>query len=230
VSVETLIGELGADLDGFAAGRKFSRKVSADEAAEVAAFLHDQIDMGIAARDEAIARSGDVKLACTRGCNGCCEEPIMVFRPESARVAQWLARPENAEAKAAFLAAYPVWKERIGAVADKLSQLFVADPKNYTAHHVDAWRLGVVCAFNRDGDCTVYPVRPSVCRTAHALESNAHCSGKSETPATRATFVPLDSFVARARRLLVATHNATRADRGRPQTLPHAVFALLQGR
>ena len=227
MSVEKLIGELGADLDGFASNRKFSRKVSAEEAAEVAAFLHDQIDMGIAARDEAIARS-ETTLACKRGCNGCCEEPIMVFRPESARVAHWLARPENAEAKAHFLAAYPVWKERIGAVADELSQLFIADPKNYVAHHVDAWRKGVVCAFNRDGDCTVYPVRPSVCRTAHALESNAHCSGNSETPATRATFVSLDSFVARARRLLVATHNATRGDRGRPETLPHAVYALLQ--
>ena len=227
MAVDPLIGELAADLDGYATTRKFSRKVTFEEAAEIAAFLHDQIDRGVEARDEAIAK-GNAKLACTRGCNACCQEPIMVFRPESARVARWLALPENADVKAAFLAAYPAWKEQIGAVSDKLSRLFVADPKNYIAHHVDGWRKGILCAFNRDGDCTVYPVRPSVCRTAHALDTNAHCGGTSETPATRATFVPLDQFVTRARRLLVATHNATRGDRGQPVALPHAVFAMLE--
>ncbi|HTL37007.1 MAG TPA: hypothetical protein VL326_27915 [Kofleriaceae bacterium] len=227
MAIEQLIGELGADLEGYATTRKFPRKVEFAEAAEIAAFLHDQIDKAVEARDAAIAQS-DSKLACERGCNGCCQEPIMVFRPESTRVGRWLALPENAEAKSAFLAAYPAWKERIGAVSDKLSQLFVADPKNYIAHHVEAWRKGVLCAFNRDGDCMVYPVRPSVCRTAHALDTNANCTGASEKPATRATFVPLDTFVAKARRLLVATHNATRGDRGKPEALPHAVYAMLR--
>ena len=227
VAVEKLIGELAADLEGYAANRKFSRQVALDEAAEVAAFLQEQVDKGVEAREQAIARS-DTKLACKRGCNGCCEEPIMVFRPEAARVALWLEQPENAEIKEAFLAAYPGWKERIGDIDDKLSQLFVADPQNYIAHHVDAWRKGVLCAFNRNGDCTVYAVRPTVCRTGHALETNEHCTGASETPATRATFVPLDSFVARSRKLIVATHNATPGDRGRPEALPHAVYAMLQ--
>lgn len=227
MAVDQLIGELAADLEGYASTRKFSRKVTFEEAAEVAAFLHDQIDAGVTAREEAIAKS-EAKLACTRGCNACCQEPIMVFRPESVRVARWLELPDHANVKAAFLAAYPAWREQIGAVSDKLSKLFVSDPKHYIAHHVEGWRKGVLCAFNRDGDCMVYPVRPSVCRTAHALDTNAHCGGSSETPATRATFVPLDSFVARARRLLVAAHNATRGDRGQPQALPHAVYAMLQ--
>jgi len=227
VAVDKLIEQLGADLEGYATYRKFPRKLRLDEASAVAAFLHEQVDMGVDARAEAIAR-GDAKLACTRGCNGCCEEPIMVFRPEAARVWRWLARPENQDARAAFLAAYPEWRARIGESADKLSELFATDAEHYVAHHVDAWRKGVLCAFNRDGDCMVYPVRPIVCRTGHALETNEHCSGASETPATRATFVPLDDFLARTRRLLVATHNATRGTRGRPEALPHAVYAMLQ--
>jgi Fe-S-cluster containining protein len=227
VAIDELIGELAADLEGYAQGRKFSRKVTFEEAAQVAAFLHDQVDSGVAARDEAIAKSNE-KLACARGCNACCTEPIMVFRPESVRVARWLEQPENADVKVAFLAAFPAWREQIGAVSDRLAKLFVADPKHYIAHHVEGWRKGVLCPFNREGDCMVYAVRPTSCRTAHALETNVHCSGSSETPATRATFVPLDSFVARARRLLVATHNATRGDRGQPQVLPHAVYAMLQ--
>ncbi len=154
----------------------------------------------------------------------------MVFRPESARVANWLLLPENAAAREAFVSSYAAWNERIGDQLEKLSHVHVADPRNYVAHHVDAWRKGVLCAFNRDGDCTVYPVRPSVCRTAHALETSEHCRGATETPATRATFVPLDQFVARSRRLLIAAHNATAGDRSRPEALPHAVHALLASR
>jgi Fe-S-cluster containining protein len=152
----------------------------------------------------------------------------MVFVPEAARVSGWLALAENEAVRTAFLDAYPAWKEAIGQTADRLSELYASDPKNYVAHHVDAWRQGVLCPFNRDGDCTVYAVRPVVCRTGHALDTNEHCSGASETPATRATFVPLDDFVARTRRLLLATHNAAGGRRGRLQALPHAVYALLQ--
>jgi Fe-S-cluster containining protein len=227
VAVDQLIEQLGEDLEGYAIGRRFPRIVAADEAADVAAFIQNQVDMGVAARTEAIARS-EVKLACARGCNGCCEEPIMVFIPEAARISRWLAQPENESARTAFLEAYPAWKAAIGETADRLSALYTTDPRNYVAHHVDAWRKGVLCPFNRAGDCTVYQVRPVVCRTGHALETNEHCSGASETPATRATFVPLDDFVARTRRLLLATHNATGSTPGRLQALPHAVHALLQ--
>ena len=227
VGVEKLIEQLAADLDGYATHRKFPRKLKLDEAAEVAAFVHEQVDHGVEARTDAIARS-NTSLACARGCTGCCEEPIMIFRPEAARVARWLARPENADARAAFLAAYPAWKERIGDAVTRLSELYATDSANYVAHHVDAWRKGILCAFNQNGDCTVYPVRPTVCRTGHALETSEHCSGASETPAARATFVPLDDFVTRTRRLLLATHNATRGSRGRPEALPHAVFAMLE--
>lgn len=229
MAVETLINELAADLEGYAANRKFPRKVALDEASAVAAFIHEQVDQGVEARAQGIARSG-AKLACARGCTGCCEEPIMVFRPEAARVAQWLARPENEGARTDFLDAYAAWNERIGDTSRKLSELFVSEPRNYVAHHVNAWRVGALCAFNRDGDCTVYAVRPTVCRTGHALDTSEHCSGASETPATRATFVPLDDFVARTRRLLIATHNATEGTRSRPEALPHAVHAMLQAK
>lgn len=229
MAVDTLINELGEDLDGYATHRRFPRELPLEEAVEIAEFLHEQVDHAVEARAQAIARSS-LKVACTRGCNGCCEEPIMVFRPESARVARWLAQPEQTAVREAFVAAYGAWNERIGDALATLSQLHVTDPKNYVTHHVEAWRAGVLCPFNRDGDCTVYPVRPTVCRTAHALETSEHCSGTAETPATRATFVPLDDFVARSRRLLVATHNATPGDRWRPEALPHAVHALLASR
>jgi len=95
-------------------------------------------------------------------------------------------------------------------------------------HHVNAWRKSVLCAFNRTGECTVYPVRPTVCRTGHALETSNNCGGTAEGNAQRATFVPLDNFVERTRILMLATHYAMRGTRGRPEALPHAVHALLR--
>lgn len=224
--LDQLIGELAADLDGYATTRKFPSKIPLGDAAAIAERMQTEIDKAVEARAEKIAASGAV-LACHRGCAGCCEEPIMVFRPEAARVARWLALPENTDAKAHFLAAYPAWKARIGEAVAKLSHAYTAHPLSYKAQHVEAWKQGVLCAFNRDGDCTVYPVRPIVCRTGHALETSEHCTGAAPAPAMRATFVPLDQFVTRTRTLLVAVHNAARGARGRPEALPLLVAELL---
>ncbi|MBK7536128.1 MAG: SEC-C domain-containing protein [Myxococcales bacterium] len=39
-----------------------------------------------------------------------------------------------------------------------------------------------MCPFNTDeGTCSVYPVRPGVCRTTHALDTNEKCQGQSDT-------------------------------------------------
>ena len=225
--VGKLIEELGADLEGYASQKKFPRRLRLDEVAGVATFVQDQVDKGVDARAEAIAQT-DNAIACKRGCNGCCEEPIMIFRPEAARVWQWLERPENKEVRRAFLAAYPAWKAKIGDTVEKLAELFATDAEHYVSHHVDAWRKGVLCAFNHGGDCTIYPVRPVICRTGHALNTSEHCNGASEGSAERATFVPLDDFVKRTRSLLVAAHNATKGSRGRPRALPQAVYELLQ--
>ncbi len=226
MGVDKLINELGKDLEGYATKRRFSRTVPLEEGAGIAKFVQDQVDMAVEERSAAIARAGKT-VACARGCNGCCEEPIMVFRPEAARVAQWLALPENAETRARFVAAFPAWKEAIGATLAKLSEQYESDKTKFVEHHVNAWREGVLCPFNHDGECTVYAVRPTVCRTGHALGTNEHCSGAAEGHAERATFVPLDNFVERTRILMLATQNAMRGTRGRPEALPLAVHALL---
>src|SRR5512140_301468 len=128
--VEQLMNELASD-PAYATGeRKFPRRVSLDEAAEIAASLQDEVDKGVEARAAGIAAKG-LELACKRGCNGCCEEPIMIFRPEAARVARWLDLPENAEARAAFRAAYPAWRDRVGDTPAKLSAKFANDPGAY---------------------------------------------------------------------------------------------------
>jgi len=224
-----LVAELASEPDYALGKRKFPTPVSLADAETIAEGLQDEVDNGVAAREAAIAKQ-DLVLACKRGCNGCCEEPIMIFRPEAVRVVRWLKRPEHAEAREAFLAAYPAWKARVGDTPAKLSALFADQPEAYPAAHIAGWRQGVLCAFNRDGDCMIYPVRPINCRNGHALDTSEHCTGASDRPAARATFVPLDKFIARTRVLLAATHNAIGGPRGRVEALPNIVHHLLQPR
>lgn len=150
----------------------------------------------------------------------------MIFRPEAARVARWLDLPENAEARAAFRAAYPAWRDRMGDTPARLAARFVNDPGSYRQAHIEAWSRGVLCAFNQDGACTIYPVRPIICRTGHALDTSAYCSGAATEGATRATFVPLDQFVARTRKLLAAAHHAARGPKGRVEAVQRRVRAV----
>jgi Fe-S-cluster containining protein len=221
-----LVGELASD-PAYASGqRNFSRRVSLDEAARIAAMLQDEVDNGVDARQQLIDRE-NWQLACKPGCNSCCEEPIMVYRPEAARVARWLDRPENAEARAAFRAAYPAWRERQGSTPGRLSTIFASNPDGYVQAHKDAFARRILCAFNVEGKCTIYPVRPIVCRIAHALDTNENCHGGATEAVHRATFVPLDQFVTRTRALLSAAHHAARGPKRRVEALCTVVYELL---
>ncbi len=133
-----------------------------------------------------------------------------MLAPEAIRVARWLQLPENRAVKDAFLQRFPEWRARVGDGPERLSAL--TEQKNqevYNAAHQAEWRKRVMCAFNEDGACTIYPVRPHTCRNGHAVDTAERCSGgNTGPPATRLAFVPLDQFVARANRMLHATANA----------------------
>ncbi|HMG21314.1 MAG TPA: hypothetical protein VK607_08365 [Kofleriaceae bacterium] len=224
--LDQLVHELTSD-PAYATGeRRFGRRVSLEDAARIAGRLQDEVDRGVDARAEMIAAQG-WEVACKRGCNNCCEEPIMIFRPEAARVARWLDRPENAEVRAAFRAAYPAWRDRQGDTPARLSATFANHPESYVQAHKDAWAKRILCAFNVDGACSIYPVRPINCRTGHALDTSEHCHGGATHPAHRVTFVPLDQFVARTRKLLAAAHHAARGPKGRVEALCNVVYELL---
>lgn len=225
--LDKLVKLLASD-PAYATGmRRVPRRVSLEDASAIAAGLQAEVDTGVEARAKAIAAQGMV-LACKRGCTGCCEEPVMIFRPEAVQVARWLDQPDNAAAREAFLAAYPDWKARVGDTPATLSALFAeGDQARYMAAHVEGWSRGVLCAFNRGGDCVIYPVRPINCRGGHALTTSEYCSGAATRPAARAAFVPLDQFIARTRKLLAAAHHAIGGPKGRVEALCEVVHELL---
>ena len=215
---------------GYVTGRRsFPRTPTPDDALAIAGELQAELDVGAAAREQA-ARRRHQPLACGPGCNACCTEMVMVYRPEALRIARGLDEPAQAAIKAQFLAAYPAWKARVGDDAEQLAARFTSsDQPGFQEAFTAQWRKGILCAFNHDGLCTIYAVRPLICRNGHAVGTAEHCAGDdpSGVPAMRMASPNLDAWIERARSGMVAAHNAIGGPKQRPASVVQAVSELL---
>ena len=222
-----LVEELASKRSYAIGGRQFPQPVSEGDAIAIAEALAISVDEGTSAREHAAAEQG-MSIACHDGCNYCCEVPVMIFRPEALAAARWLARPENSTARARFLDNYPRWRDAIGDAPAQLSDLFArADPR-YEEELIALWKKRILCAFNHEGHCVIYPVRPIGCRNAHALDTNDRCRPDHPKGSAEAlSFIPLDQFMLRASSLLRATHNAMTAERHRLEIVCEAVHRLV---
>lgn len=228
-ALRKLFDELIADPKYIDGRKSFPRTLTVDDAVRITAYLHDELDEFAAARAEA-ARRAHRPLACKSGCSACCEELVMVFLPEAERVARWLELPANAAAKAAFLAAYPTWRARVGDAPERHAEIFArGDDAGLLAAHIEHWQKRILCAFNQDGRCTVYPARPLFCRDAHAVDTAERCASDnlSGLSPVRMQSPDLDRFMADARGRLRAAHHALGGPRLRPTALCEAVYQQL---
>lgn len=224
-----LASELISDPAYVSGERRFKTPITRDDAVDLAGSMHEQMDAAAEARATAATDLGK-PLACGPGCSGCCEELVMIFRPEALRIARWLKQRDNAAAKQRFLETYPTWKQRVGDTPTQIADLFGnGDEAAHEAALEAHWRRRIMCAFNQDGMCTIYPVRPLLCRNAHALETSANCYGDSPAQLVRLRLKSdeLDAFVGNARSCLRAAHHAIGGPRMRPAALCDAVFELL---
>src|SRR5687768_5562153 len=101
-----LMAELSSRKEYASGERSFPRRLDPSDAAAIAADLQAAVDQGVARRAEVAAAQGE-HIACQAGCNQCCEQLVMVWAAEAELVAAWLNEPEQAEARRAFLEAYP---------------------------------------------------------------------------------------------------------------------------
>jgi hypothetical protein len=207
----------------------FPEPLAAADAAAIAADLQRAVDLAAEARARLAAAQGS-PVACRAGCTACCEQLVMVWGAEVELVAAWLSEPEQAEARAAFLAAFPRWREATGDSIDRVQARTAArDGRGQLAELVAHWRRRVMCAFNRDGLCTIYEVRPVVCRNCHALDTadNCHPADKTGTAATSLRVEQIEAFLKKARGLSMAMHHALGGRRGTTVALCQAVYDKL---
>lgn len=155
--------------------------VQANDAAGLVAMMHEQLDLAIARRDSDIASAG-ISLACGRGCNACCALPVMIGDHEAVAVARWLAQPEHAEVRERFLAAYERWRAALGGSVEA-----VVDAPDKAAREqacAEYFTHRAMCPFNHEGLCSIYEVRPALCRTTHAINGNERCQDESSAVQT----------------------------------------------
>lgn len=146
--------------------------VQPGDAAGLTMAMHEALDDAIDERGAQAAAEG-LTIACSAGCSACCVSPVLVTEGEAVTVAEWLALPENASVRARFLRAYRDWR---AGIADVLEPLTTASSSDEVRAAAAAYKAtAVMCAFNHDGLCAIYPARPARCRRAHALTTNEHC-------------------------------------------------------
>jgi Fe-S-cluster containining protein len=171
-------GEIGKAVQAAGHGLRVRLPViqSAD-AAGLVMVMHAELDNAIEERSAAAAAEGQY-IACSAGCSSCCVSPLLVTEGEAVTVAEWLKLPANAEVRAHFIAAYPAWRQRIGATAQAIERATTDEERRAAA--IELKRKGVMCAFNREGLCSIYEPRPSLCRKTLALDTNEKCGSQGD--------------------------------------------------
>lgn len=221
-----LIDELLSNPGYIDGRRRFPRTVTPEDALRIAGMLQDEIDAGTDARAGA-ARTRGLRIACAAGCNACCEQPIIIYLPEAIRIAAWLELPENAAIRRGFLERYPAWRER---AADHFEAITHAkDEETSRAAHLAQWQRRLQCAFNVSGKCSIYAVRPVICRLAHATGSDERCRAENfdgRIP-VGVSYPPVERAGERARAILKALHHALGGEKNRRMALCRAVAERL---
>jgi hypothetical protein len=219
---EALLGAFGRWIDEGAP----TPRVDRGDAVAITRHLHAELDRGVEARRGQVEQAGHA-IACARGCTSCCEQVIVVLEPEALSVARWLADPAQAARRARFEAAHPAWRARAGDLVERTAD--AADRQDHPTQVAvanEAFARHLLCPFNHEGGCEIYPVRPAVCREKEALDSQEPCKQLDGEPRVP-TWVPIERFMDRIRDVSDAMHAAIAPPPQRPVPLADRVLALL---
>jgi hypothetical protein len=212
--VSERLDDLFNDLGEAADGKRHLPVLQPGDASLVVGLFHSQIDLAVEAREQ-LVEAGGRTVACQKGCNHCCTNVVIVFAGEAVAIAEWLQQPEQAEILAGFQARYPEWRRRLERDIEAWDAV-VATGNEGAAKRViaGAWKEQVMCAFNVDGACSIYDVRPAICRNAHALDTNEHCKPGATGEVVSYRFEPLEEYVAKIQPIVLAMHAALRPNDG----------------
>jgi Fe-S-cluster containining protein len=188
------------------------------DAAALIGMMHGQLDEVIALRDAQIG----TRMACHKGCNKCCGSPIVVSEGEVVAVVEWLR--EHPDVRARFDTAYGAWRDQVGELA---GQPIPPDAEESRAYVEKVQARNAMCAFNHEGACTIYAVRPAICRKAHAIDTNANCMSL-ETPVLYYAHPETEETFESQRPMKIAIHHALRRG-ARLELLCSSVRHLLDG-
>ena len=206
------LDELLNDLGEAADGKRHLPVVTDEGASAVVSLFHAQIDRGTEARAKAATASGH-PVACKDGCNACCNSIPIVFAGELVTIVTWLRY--HPDVRAQFEEAYPKWAASLADVlVDYAAAAKAEDVPAAERALRAAWQRSVMCAFNQNGSCSIYDVRPAICRDVHALDTADHCQRTTSRAVATMTFKPLEDYTVTIRPIVLALHAALRPTTG----------------
>jgi hypothetical protein len=152
---------------------------------EAARAAHRRVDDVLTVLLPLVESRGEHKIACGPGCSACCNSFVRCSRSQALLVADWLKQPENAPVLRRFTDKLGAWRERAGALAAELDALLDEnrDWERYDRLALEYGLRGNMCPLNDEGRCEIYPVRPTICRSVHVLETAEYCTpGRGQKP------------------------------------------------
>jgi len=151
------------------------RKVRRSEAMQVVRDFLETSDEACAVMPS-VAEELGVRLACLDNCSYCCEQLVLISAPEADVIAEWLSAPGREALVARFRERADAWMRECG---DDARAALVAQAEGRQADFAEgAGRVSrhqKVCALHDGTGCTVYEVRPFVCRHVWVAETSDYC-------------------------------------------------------
>ena len=193
------------------------------DAAGLVMTMHAELDAAIDERSAQAAAEGH-HIACSAGCSSCCVTPVLVTEGEAVTVAEWLR--DHDQERAWFAAAYPAWQRGLGSTIQAMHA--ARNDADRRAAAIEHKRKNVMCAFNREGLCSIYEARPARCRRAHALDTNAHCGSEGDGQVKYFEHARTEMTFQEQEPMRAALHHALKPAGGL-ELLPAAVHRLLAG-
>lgn len=116
------------------------------------------------------ASAQKMKATCREGCAHCCRLPASATLPEAILLAEKLMEATD-------------WSVRRGEMAREIThQLRLLEAVDYAHNHGAFFKLQVPCVFLKDNRCSVYSIRPVVCRTHFAVSPPENCAEGATDP------------------------------------------------
>lgn len=127
--------------------------------AEVIHFIR-HLQLGVERLSEQAQAQG-ASIACKAGCSYCCHAEVKALAPEIFAIAKAIQQLPTVE---------------IDSIKQRLADHANQQPKAST------WNQRPACPFLVEGLCSIYAIRPAVCRRAHSLDKDACASSQPEIP------------------------------------------------
>jgi len=123
------------------------------------------INQAKAAQDDLDKRMESIPKACASGCDACCYQMVSVHTWEEELIAKYIENSMHAKTKAQVRKQLIDWWRYLKSFLRPVTRdnpLTLMEVKNI--QHRMVWER-VMCPFLVERKCSIYPVRPAICRT-----------------------------------------------------------------